>query len=365
MMSSAKVVPLASSYLADFSMEESSRDRVPNSPSDLYDLDVTADDNQGVGTEGMKKVMYAGSYAHYTSSLESQAGIKPRFVSGNLLLAFISRIELAKTEPIQVYEAALYKIAKDYQNHFEGADLTIEHLVYIHHIHKLKLMETTLTQEQISTLNYKLDSLLTTYPTIKLEHKLYSDITALVSALSVKWGVVKLERFSYRHSAKVANVKVLEMPRLNEDVYTIEALWLAVLVNHPPLNATVDHDVLQYAKVLRRAMDNVIRAVVHLNSEADFEGTPSLEAYFATKFPKIAALKHWEAEGVGAAPPSYHQMSQSGGFLAKCLKSRHLKQNQQLKTLIEELDFSYRCFERELISFFLLADERGDVRLSH
>jgi hypothetical protein len=304
-----------------------------------------------------QKETYPYSYINYPpDDPYQQTGIRPQLIRDGLELEFAGRMEVTRAEPIQVSEVALYRITKDYRSHFEGAELTIGHLASIHHIYKLQQMEPELAPDEISTFNLNLHQVLSRDPNIQLEHKLYFDIAALVSSLSVKWGIVKFKRFSYRYASRVADVKLLDMSKLNEDVYTVETLWLAVMLSYSPLNHIVDRNVIQYGEVLRRAMDDVIGAIVQLNSEADFERTPSLEPLYAAKYPKIAELHNWEADPTADEPTKYHTLSQAEGVIAKCFCGRHQKVNNQLKSIIAIFDKSYRTFERELIAFFLMVE---------
>jgi hypothetical protein len=362
MLSVRKVLPYVNSESLNLSMERLNIDNHPNTPSESVEYDISAVHKDVIyPSASIKKDPSPISYIDYAQGDPyKQSGIRPRFLSDGLELEFAGRLELTKAEPIQVSEAALYRITKHYQSHFEGAELTIEHLASIHHIYKLQQIEHELSPEEVSIFNQNLQEVLCRDPNIQLEHKLFLDIAALVSSLSVKWGIVKFERYSYRYTSRVANVKLLDMSILNEDVYTVEALWLAVMITHAPLKDIVDHDVIQYGKVLRRAMDDVIRAIVQLNSEANYERTPSLEAVYAVKYPKIAAVQNWEADATAQEPTEYHTLSQAKGVMAKCFGGRHQRVNKQLRTMIANFDHCYRIFERELITFFLMVDEPND-----
>jgi hypothetical protein len=74
-------------------------------------------------------------------------------------------------------------------------------------------------------------------------YKLFREIAALVSALSIKWEVAKFENFGYRCSPRVSNVKLICLSTLNEDLYTVEGLWLAVAIKYRPLSEVVDDSV--------------------------------------------------------------------------------------------------------------------------
>jgi hypothetical protein len=212
-----------------------------------------------------------------------------------------------------------------------------------------------LTLEEVGILNMNIERVLECDSRSLMEYKLYVEVTALASALSIRWGVAQFENYRYRYSSRVSNVKMLSLQNLNEDVYTVEGLWLSVAIKYSPLKESVDDNVLQYAQLLRTTMDDVVRALLHLNVEADFVTTPSIEGYLAAKYPGVTAHKNWEPDFL-AVPGSYHDLSQPEGFIANCFKSDHQKINQQLKRLFEDLDMCYRSFERALISCLLVVD---------
>mmetsp|Transcript_22476 Transcript_22476/g.40511 ORF Transcript_22476/g.40511 Transcript_22476/m.40511 type:complete len:373 (-) Transcript_22476:57-1175(-) len=285
-----------------------------------------------------------------------QFDIKPRFNSDDLQLILSNRFNQVRSEPIEVLEAQLYKIGKTYNLDFGGADLPIDVLDSMHHIYQLKKMEGQLTGEEIDLLNQNIEDVLDKYPRALMEYKIYSEIVELVSALSIRWRVAHYENYSYRYSSRVSNVKLLSLQNLNEDVYTVEGLWLSVALKYYPLNEVIDDNVIQYAHLLKNTMNEVVQAFVHLNAEADFRHFPTIEGFFAAKFPKLAAARHWEPDYL-AKPIDHHELSQPEGFMANCFKTKHQKINQQLKRLIEDLDICYRSFERALISCLLVAKE--------
>jgi hypothetical protein len=294
--------------------------------------------------------------ANVSKETSSKFDINPRFCSDDLQHQLSDRFNYAMQEPTELLDAALYRITKVFNIDLQGGELPITLLDSIHHIFQLKRCEDQLTCEEVNSLNRNIEKVLERNARSLMEYKLYVEVTALVSALSIRWGVAQFENYRYRYSPRVSDVKMLSLQNLNEDVYTVEGLWLSVAIKYSPLKENVDDNVLQYAYLVRCTMDDVVRALVHMNAEADFVTTPSLEGYFAAKYPGVTAHKNWEPD-FRAVPGSYHDLSQPEGFIASCFKTEHQKINQQLKRLFEDLDMCYRSFERALISCLLVVDE--------
>lgn len=280
--------------------------------------------------------------------------IKPRFNWEELSKLLLSRFDQVKKQRIEVLEASLYNIGMTYNLDFLGADLPITVLDTMHHIYQLKRIEPELDIEEIQLLNHSIEEVLERYPLALVEYKLYSKICELVSALSIRWGVAVFENYSYRYTSRVSNVKLLDLEVLNSDIYTVECLWLAIALRYSPIDEIIDDNVIQYAQLLRSSMDEVVRIIVHLNNEADFIKVPSLEGYFAAKFPILAERMKWQPNYLVRSAP-YHELSQPEGFFANCFKPKFQSINLQLKRRIEDLDICYRSFERALISCVLLA----------
>jgi hypothetical protein len=311
---------------------------------EFYDADVTV----------LKKTTILSRTESTTSS--PLVSVKPRFNSSDLKQRLLSRINQVSSESIHVYEAGLYKICKVYNLDLSGNEMKLEHLGSMHHIYQLKQMEPDLSEEDTATLSLNIEDVIDKKPSALTQYRLYAEITRLVSALCIKWGVARFEDYRYRYSAKVCNVKILDLSHLNADVFTVEALWLAVVCRFSPLSEMVDATVKQYAKLVRLTMDRVVNAIVSLNLEADFYATPSIQGYYAARFPRIAATQHWHPDYI-ALPTEHHQLSQPEGFMASCFKDKYQKVNLQLKRLLQDFELSYRCFERALISCLLVAKE--------
>jgi hypothetical protein len=285
--------------------------------------------------------------------------IKPRFSSEIMRLQLLERFREAKQAPAKVFEIALYQISKIYNMDLQGGGLSIAYLDFIHHIYQLKQDEGVLPTEELEVLNQNLETNLEMSPKALTGYKLFREITTLVSALSIKWKVAKFENFGYRCSPRVANVKLLCLSTLNEDLYTIEGLWLAVAIKYSPLSEIIDDNVLQFAHFLRQATDKLMSALVFLNSEADFLKTPSLEGYYAANDPELAALMNWEPDFLASAI-EHHCLELPRGVFASCFKDKYYTINKQLKGLIEDFDVSYRNFEQSLIRCLLVETDPDD-----
>jgi hypothetical protein len=315
-------------------------------PPESYDADVTV----------IRKSASLSRKSTERTISSPLVSVKPRFNSTDLEQRLLARINQVRSESIHVYEAGLYKICKVYNLDICGDEMDLELLDNMHHIYQLKQMELDLSEEDCAALHLNIEDVIDWKPKALTQYKLYVEITRLVSALCIKWGVARYEDYSYRYSARVCNVKMLDMSHLNADVFTVEALWLAVVCKFSPLSEMVDFTVKQYAKLVRLTMNRVVKAIVSLNFEADFQATPSIQGYYAAKYPKIAATQHWQPDCI-ALPTEHHQLSQPEGVIASCFKSKYQKVNQQLKRLLEDFELCYRSFERALISCLLVVKE--------
>ena len=61
----------------------------------------------------------------------------------------------------------------------------------------------------------------------------------LLNNLAIKYGLINLYDYSYRLSDRSLNVRLLDLQEMNKEFFTVETIWLAVMVEKYPLKGVV------------------------------------------------------------------------------------------------------------------------------
>lgn len=274
--------------------------------------------------------------------------LRPRYQAEELELRLRARVAQLRAQPIEFLESQLYRLTHVFTVRLGGQRLTLEAVRELHHIFQLKRDESLLSRWDLEDVNLNLELLLNDHPSVLEEYKLISGLLSLSSALLVQWRIWSPLRFAYRNRPGIGNVPIVDMESLNADLLTMDILWLSQSTQQPPLQRILNDGVKQLAIVLQAEAMRTFSFMLRLNA-VDFRKQPSIDGYLAARIPAFRSQLHVEPD-YNAARPVYQQLHLPGCCL---YRSEGEKQALRLCSLLKDLDYAYRAFERALLASLL------------
>ena len=280
--------------------------------------------------------------------------LRPRYRAGELDLRLRARVVQLRAQPIEFLENQLYGLTYVSVVKLGGQALTLDAVKELHHIFQLKRDEACLSRWDLEDVNLNLELLLNDRPSVLEEYKLISGLLNLCSALMVQWRLWSPLHFAYRTGPKVGNVPIVDMDSLNADLYTTDTLWLSYMAQQPPLQSVLNEGIKQLAVVLQAEALRTFNFMLKLNA-VDFRKQPSIDRYLATKIPAFRSQLHVEPD-YNAPSPVYQHLHLPGCCL---YRSEDEKRTLRLYSLIRDLDYAYRAFERALLASLLALHQQS------
>lgn len=280
--------------------------------------------------------------------------VKPRFNANYISETFDSMVAEVKLKLIEEYEVLLYDITRDYVVNLGSKDLDMQSIASLHHLVQLNRSKSVLSNQQASTLEARIEDVLLGNTSALAEYELVKNSLELISALVIKWGLIQLDMYNYRVIGRALNVRLLDLAAMNKQLITLDTIWFIFTINDPPLVALIDEATRQYARVLYRQLLSVLNYLLAVNSNCDFETTPTIEQAVAANS-KIY-VKRFEVE---VNPDDklipYQRLNKPGGMLLFCKKKPEELMMINLKQQIADFELAFRTFEKSLISRLLIA----------
>ena len=91
-------------------------------------------------------------------------------------------------------------------------------------------------------------------------------------------------------------MKLLDLQEMNKDFFTVETIWLAIMVKKYPLKGVASELAKQSAEVLRNVVLKVINYIGNLNADCPFEEVPDILRLVAAKNPLISEMRAIEPD---------------------------------------------------------------------
>lgn len=234
------------------------------------------------------------------------------------------------------------------------SNLTSKCIENIHHIFRLKSIEDTLSYSQRNSLNVNLDVILNNNPRAYNEYELFGETLKFVSALAVKWGIINIDNYAYRLTGRGLNVKLLDLHELNKDIFTMETLWLSLMIHREPLCKIVDDQIIQFSYILNDLSCRLINQFLSLNQNSEFNEVESIAALVASKKPEVSKFTGIEPN-FDVEIVEYQSLKLNRGIFSMCSSKKELKFINTIKGMLVDFEDVYRQFERSLMTNLLMA----------
>ena len=245
---------------------------------------------------------------------------------------------------IEHYELELYRASVMFMESFTS-DVTLQSLEILHHIYVLREEHEDLSPLQLDDLNFEIEALSVDHPSAAREYRLLSLLVSLSSALMVKWGLLDLRLYQYRQTAYTVKTQMVDLMVMSEDVFTLETLWLAAMVQCPPLSPLLDESVRQFAIVLQQEACKLFTSLCQAD-EGDKETLVMLEGM-------LAGGEEEKAGAEGRQLPEYVRLRAPGKCVPFCCWGRDGHTILRLRAQLQDFELVYRSFEQALIGALL------------
>jgi hypothetical protein len=239
-------------------------------------------------------------------------------------------------------ELELYRASVLFSDIFT-TEVTLSSVPALHHLYILRDQQDQLNPVQTEDLSVELDSVGVDNPVAVREYKLLGQLIELCSGLAVRWKVYRPENFLYRQTGQRLKVQFLDFLALGEDIYTLECLWLAHLVQIPPLSTLTDDAVKQFSLVLLSHTRKLFTSLCQVN-DGDKE--------------TLAVLETQLAGNRKSQPTACLSLEYRGKWVPCCCLSPGQHRVRVLRGLLEDFDLVYRTFEKELIGSLLVSGSK-------
>ncbi|CAG9330925.1 unnamed protein product [Blepharisma stoltei] len=280
--------------------------------------------------------------------------IRPRFDSAAITEAIETKIQEIKNTPLDYYEIVLYELCKKFNLELSSSCLSSKSISKIHHVYRLKSMEDELSISQRNSLNANLEAILDSHPRTYNEYILFAETLKFISAMAIKWGIVSIDNYAYRVTGRGLNVKLLDLKEINNDIFTMETLWLALMVYREPLSKIADDQVNQYAMLLNDTICKLVNEFLSLNRNCDFEAVKSIAGLVASKNPEVTKYTGVEPD-YNSTLVEYQRLKLKRGVWSLCLSKNDVNLIKSIKELLTDFEIVYRQFERSLMTNLLMA----------
>jgi len=247
-------------------------------------------------------------------------------------------IKGVKSEPMTKYEKSLYLITKNYFKYNPGKiridDLVLAYPLIDHANFFEGFQDSECIQRQLHK-NSEKDFFLSK------KFELIKKLVELISALSVKWGIFKAHKYSFRYNHRSQCSKFLDLQRMNTTCYNVETLWFCTSIKKGLLNELSNTTLKQFSEILADQTNQIFEKLLILEwaNPKDLLSQKS-KCPFTKSKPNIDCSKTY----IDLKIPN---------LFCRLFCRKNLEFSSKLKSLISDFESCYRGFERELIGRFI------------
>lgn len=247
-------------------------------------------------------------------------------------------IKAVKSEPMIKYEKDLYLITKSYFKCNPGKvvinDLVLAYPLF-DHANFFKGFQDS--EYLLGSLNKNVDKDIF----LSKRFELLKRLLELISALSVKWGIFKAHKYSFRYNHRSQCSKFLDLQKMNTTCYSIETLWLCTSIKKRLLNELSNTTLKQYSEILSDQTNQLFEKLLILKW-----GNPEdlLSQKSKCPFTKLIQKNNCHKTYIDLSIPS---------LIRRLLCCKKFEYSSKFKSLLSDFEFCYRGFERELIGRFM------------
>lgn len=277
--------------------------------------------------------------------------LRPKFLEKEI----VASLERFKDEvadlPLEFYEARLYELTAQYVLQLDVATISLKIIDEMHHIIRLKSIESSMDTSEVDTLNRNLEKLLNRRPQALIEYRFLVSMVELIEALTIKWSIFRLDNYNYRLRGRALNVTILDIEKTNERVFSMDTIFLSRVLREQPFSQFVDELTHQYGIVLHQELVKLINFMLRLNN-ADFEEVPSISGYLAYVNPELYKKKFVVPDPY-ASEPVYQDFKLPKGVINRCFGSKTELKALKLFKMVKDFELVYRTFEKALVTLVL------------
>jgi len=277
--------------------------------------------------------------------------LKPKFMEKDVVESLERFKDAVADTPMEFYEARLYELTAQYVLQLDVATISLKIIDEMHHIIRLKAIELAMDQSEIDTLNRNLEKLLESRPHALVEYRFLASMLELIEALIIKWSIFRLDNYNYRLRGRALNVTILDMEKANEQVLSMDTIFLSRILREQPFAQFVDELTHQYGIVLHQEFVKLVNFMLRLNN-ADFEETPSISGYLAFVNPELYRKKFVVPDPY-ADEPVYQDFRLPKGLINRCFGSKAELKAWKLFRMVRDFELVYRTFEKALVTVVL------------
>ena len=246
---------------------------------------------------------------------------------------YLSQVTSSK---IMKYERNLYKINKLYHKLKPGA-VRLSDLIFT-----FPKMECESFSQDIrdSGRIQNVEKIMNENPNFSIKHKILDQVIHLVSCLSGKWKIFKFHKFLYRYNSRIGFSKILNLEKINSSCYNIDTFWLSVAAKENLIDEIANVEIYQASLILIEQFDNILGIV--LDEKIEKVEKVEIKRKFCGK-----CFKKCRSES------NYSISLEVPNFFMRLMKKNDNLFAMKIYKAIDELDQSYRFFEKTLFGRFI------------
>lgn len=237
---------------------------------------------------------------------------------------------------IEKYERNLYKINKLYHKLKPGQVKLVDLIFTFPKMECESLSQDVRDSSQLQTV----EKIMNENPNFSIKHKILDQVIHLVSCLAGKWKIFKIHKFLYRYNSRISFSKILNLEKINAACYNIDTFWLCVAAKENLIDEVANVEIYQASSILMEQFDKVLRMVLDEKIEK-VKKIEEKKKFFGRCFEKCKREKKYS---VSLEVPN---------FVMRMMKKNGKSFAMKIYKAIDELDQSYRFFEKALFGRFI------------
>ena len=151
-------------------------------------------------------------------------------------------------------------------------------------------------------------------------YKTFDKLLVLLSRLMIKMGIFDIHNYRYRFKGRSLTIMFFNMAQINKGCLAIDVIWMCFAINHMPFKENVGKLILNYSKILKHCLKRIFRFLMETNN---IENENFID-FESVRFEIVP-------------------------FYMRIFKSKTPQSIYKLYDLLNNLEKSYRCFERALL----------------
>ena len=268
--------------------------------------------------------------------LVARQPLRPRFESADLLRNLKTIHFERKSQSLDYYAEKLLQLTQQWKSVFLESRPVLTAIQKYHVLVRLKWLSVTDPADQAAIEEYKT---LVAGDLIEEQYCVLQEALRVIGGLAARFRIVRPHQFSYRLASRAMNLKVLDLQAMNEDLYTVETLWFALMSSEHPVEAQLSLAAKSFAEVLLTATEDVFQQAVALNWEGNLQLTM-----------RTANLSDPEKSD----EPLSAKKLEVRSVLIRCFKPDQREEEVlKLKRLLVSFHAAYHQFEKELLCSFV------------